>query len=94
MGCQRCGACCKLVGVILPYLPRIYADIFRPKANGWCRHLEEDGDTMYKCAIYEMRPTLCNVAAMNRRRTAMMDISEEESEELQRKACKLLRERK
>lgn len=51
--CNRCGACCRLVGVDpeLAYLDR---------GDGACRHLlvTDDG---HACAIYEERPGRCRV---------------------------------
>ena len=89
--CQQCGACCKLVGVLVPHLQPIYRAIFLPTADGHCRYLEKDGEK-YKCKIYKHRPTLCRVDKMAKIREQDMGISEEESLALAKRACKALRE--
>lgn len=44
--CNRCGACCHLIGYVLPEFDR---------GDKACRYLTEDS----LCAIYEERPDIC-----------------------------------
>ena len=88
--CQRCGACCKLVGAALPYLPSSYYAIFHPGPDGACRHLKTDGGK-YKCDIYERRPALCREVHMAKRRAIQMGISDAESLAITQRVCDTLR---
>lgn len=51
--CQRCGACCRLVG--LSNTPEIKA--LAREGSSECRHLQPDN----LCTIYETRPSFCRV---------------------------------
>lgn len=51
--CQRCGACCRLVG--LSDVPEIKAMV--REGSSECKHLQLDN----LCAIYESRPSFCRV---------------------------------
>lgn len=51
--CQRCGACCKLVG--LSVIPEIKA--LAKENTDACRYLTSDN----LCSIYEERPIYCQV---------------------------------
>jgi len=46
--CIKCGACCKLAGLVLPDLDR---------GDGGCKHLLRDNT----CEIYDNRPDICRV---------------------------------
>jgi len=50
--CWKCGACCKLAGLLSPELKR--------KDSYWCKHLQPD----MTCGIYETRPDICRVDKM------------------------------
>ena len=49
--CQKCGACCSIVGK-----SEIYSDLDR--GDGKCRYFDEKTKL---CTIYENRPLKCNV---------------------------------
>lgn len=46
--CNKCGACCRFVWLVLPELDR---------GDGTCQHLLADNT----CGIYEIRPEQCRV---------------------------------
>ncbi len=52
--CNRCGACCRLVGAVgsLAHLDR---------GDGACRHLIPHADGTTSCEVYETRPKECRV---------------------------------
>ena len=54
--CNRCGACCRMVGSVqeLAHLDR---------GDGACVHLLGTAGDEHECAIYDERPTLCRVDA-------------------------------
>ena len=74
--CTKCGACCKHISKVLPEYD---------KGNGICWNLTEDN----LCAIYEIRPFICNVDEIyNRCFRGRMTI--EEFYEWTDKACKVM----
>jgi len=81
--CQRCGACCRLVG--LSDVPEIKA-LAREDSNA-CRHLTSDN----LCAIYEERPIYCQVDGMYDHYVKQQGITQEEWYIKNAKACIELR---
>lgn len=49
--CTSCGKCCRLVG-------NSPQTDFLNRGDGVCRHLDENTNL---CAIYEIRPLVCNI---------------------------------
>jgi uncharacterized protein len=52
--CNRCGACCRVVGGV-PELAHL------DRGDGACKHLVGTAGEEHSCAIYEDRPRLCRV---------------------------------
>lgn len=83
--CQRCGACCKLVG--LSVIPEIKA--LAKENTDACRHLLPNN----LCAIYETRPLLCRVDELYEQMKPELKNKQtrEEWHRLNYDNCKLLR---
>lgn len=52
--CNRCGACCRLVGFVAAFA---HLD----RGDGACKHLVPHEDGSHSCAVYEDRPRFCRV---------------------------------
>lgn len=52
--CNRCGACCRLVGSA-PETREL------DRGDGACKHLVTEEGGAHACAIYETRPMVCRV---------------------------------
>jgi len=81
--CQRCGACCRLVG--LSDVPEIKA-MAREDSDA-CRYLMPDN----LCSIYEERPIFCQVDGMYDQYVKEQGITREEWYIKNAKACMYLR---
>ena len=83
--CQRCGACCRLVG--LSIVPEIKA--LAKENSDTCRHLLPNN----LCAIYETRPLLCRVDELYEQMEPELKNKQtrEEWHRLNYDNCKLLR---
>jgi Fe-S-cluster containining protein len=53
--CSRCGACCRVAGLVEESLNR---------GDGACVHLRGEPGGEHSCAVYEDRPDACRVDAL------------------------------
>ena len=80
--CQKCGACCKVVGK-----SEMYRQLDR--GDGCCRYLDIDTN---ECNIYNQRPLLCRVdEAYEVIFSAKLSL--DKYYELNYEACKILKEK-
>lgn len=78
--CDRCGLCCSKVGKF-PSMKEF------DRGDGACKHLNGDNT----CAIYENRPTICNVDRLYEERFKD-DMTRDEWYRLQYEGCRELKE--
>ena len=91
--CQRCGACCKIVGELIPHLPLPIAATLSPLPNGWCKNLQENDNGTFGCKIYEHRPLICRVNWVTKRQMRAANIDEDTMLQMTYDACKMLRQK-
>ena len=89
--CQFCGACCRVVGRLLPHLPKMLQAIFQPKPDGSCQHLQQNDDGTYLCDCYEDRPLVCRVDWMAQNKGPQMGLTEQAYFQMAAEACHTLR---
>ena len=77
--CDKCGLCCRKVGKF-PFMKEF------DRGDGACKHLKDDNT----CAIYETRPTICNVDEIYEK-FYRNKISREGWYRLQAEACRKLK---
>ncbi|SFC34559.1 hypothetical protein SAMN02910398_02045 [Butyrivibrio sp. YAB3001] len=80
--CDQCGICCQNLR-----LNKIYARLDR--GDGICKYFDE---ATRLCKVYEHRPLICNVDAMYENCYAEI-ISRPQYYELNKQACRLLKEK-
>ena len=78
--CDRCGLCCRKVGKF-PSMKEF------DRGDGACKHLKDDNT----CAIYETRPTICNVDRLYEERFKD-DMTRDEWYRLNNEGCRELKE--
>ena len=78
--CDRCGLCCRKVGKF---------DFMKEfdRGDGACKHLKADNT----CAIYENRPTICNVERLYEERFKD-EMTRDEWDRLNSEGCRELKE--
>lgn len=82
--CSQCGACCRYLASHLP------EGTIPLRADGSCAHLLDDN----RCAIYENRPTLCDVAELyNKLKHDGLQMSRAEYYVVNYRACNELQEK-
>lgn len=76
--CTKCGLCCRNINKI-PELASFH------NGDGICKYLTKDN----LCAIYSIRPNICNVSKMYELKYKLL-MSREEYEQMNTDGCKTL----
>ncbi len=76
---------------MIKHLPLVYGALFAPDEKGACQFLKKDDNGKCSCAIYKMRPPICDVGWVADNKGPLMGLSDDAFNEMTEKACELLR---
>ncbi len=89
--CQQCGSCCRQVGKLIEHLPLVYGALFATDKDGACRFLKKVADGKTECAIYNMRPPICDVQWVAKHKHKALGLTDQAFIEMTEAACEILR---